>query len=163
MNLSNDITTTKVISFNASAPPATFSISLDGNTAAGDQSVTTLGVGTGSVVPIQLFADGYPGCKRGFRHGSNTMLLRPVMKGSIREVMLPNAQVLAVPAENPTAIDISVVSFGGQATADSGMVGSVRFRNHRRFFGHDAPAWYVLRSGAETSARASRRLISPSP
>ena len=55
--VSNDIRTTKVISFNSTPPPATFSVSLDANNAAGDQGVTTLDVGSGSVVPIQLFGN----------------------------------------------------------------------------------------------------------
>ena len=56
-NVSNDIRTTKVISFNSTPPPATFSVSLDANSAAGNQGITLLDVATGSVVPIQLFGN----------------------------------------------------------------------------------------------------------
>ena len=41
--------------------------------------------------------------------------------------LLPSAQVLTQHHTNPTAIEISVVSFGGEATADSGLVGTARF------------------------------------
>ena len=131
---SNDIRTTKVISFNAAPPPATFTISLDANSAAGDQGVTTLDVATGSVVPIQLFGNeirGVNGVSARFEFDAAQVGYDGFDPGSL----LPNAQVLAVPAANPTAIDISVVSFGGQATADSGLVGSVRFRTTDAFSG----------------------------
>ena len=132
--LSNDIRTTKVISFNAAPPPATFSISLDGNTAAGDQGITMLDVATGSVVPIQLFGNnirGVNGISARFEFDAAQVRYDGVDPGSL----LPNAQVLAVPATNPTAIDISVVSFGGQAAVDSGLVGSVRFLTTDDFSG----------------------------
>lgn len=132
--LSNDIRTTKVISFNASPPPATFSISLDGNTAAGDQGVTMLNAATGSVVPIQLFGNdirGVNGVSARFEYDAAQVGYDGFDPGRL----LSNAQVLAVPSTNPTAIDISVVSFGGQATADSGLVGSVRFRTTDAFSG----------------------------
>ena len=71
-NSSNDIKTTKVISFNAIPPPATFSLSLDGNTVAGDQGLTTLDVTSGSEVPIQLFINDIRGAngfgERSFPH-----------------------------------------------------------------------------------------------
>ena len=132
--VSNDITTTRVISFNATAPPATFSISLDGNTAVGDQGVTMLDVATGSVVPIQLFGNnirGVNGVSAKFEYDAAQVGYDKFDAGSL----LPNAQVLAVPATNPTAIDISVVSFGGQAAVDSGLVGSIRFRTTDDFSG----------------------------
>ena len=130
----DDIKTTKVISFNTAPPPATFSISLDGNTAAGDQGVTTLDVATGSVVPIQLFGDdirGANGVSARFEYDAAQVGYEGFDPGSL----LPNGQVLAVPGTNPTAIDVSVVSFGGQATVDSGMVGSIRFRTTDAFSG----------------------------
>lgn len=112
--------------------PATFSISLDGNAATGDQGITILDVISGSVVPVQLFANnirGVNGVSARFEYDAAQVGYDGFDPGSL----LPNAQVLAVPATNPTAIDISVVSFGGQATADSGLVGSVRFRTTDAF------------------------------
>lgn len=113
---------------------ATFSLSLDGDTAAGDQGITMLDVATGSVVPIQLFGNdirGVNGVSARFEYDATQVGYDGFDPGSL----LPNAQVLAVPATNPTAIDISVVSFGGQAAVDSGMVGSVRFRTTDAFSG----------------------------
>ena len=133
-NSSNDIKTTKVISFNAIPPPATFSISLDGDSAPGDQEVTTLDVGSGSVVPIQLFINdirGANGISARFEYDAAQVGYVEFDRGGI----LPNAQVLEVADTNPTAIDISVVSFGGQATVDSGLLGSVRFRTTDAFSG----------------------------
>ena len=133
-NVSNDIRTTKVISFNSTPPPATFSVSLDANSAVGNQGITLLDVATGSVVPIQLFGNdirGVNGVSARFEYDAAQVGYEGFDPGAI----LPNAQVLAVPATNPTVIDISVVSFGGQATVDSGMVGSVRFRTTDTFSG----------------------------
>ena len=132
--VSNDIRTTKVISFNSTPSPATFSISLDGDNAAGDQGVTTLDVGSGSVVPIQLFGNeirGVNGVSARFEFDAAQVGYDGFDPGNL----LPNAQLLAVPATNPTAIDISVVSFGGQAAVDSGMVGTIRFRTTDAFSG----------------------------
>ena len=131
---SDDIKTTRVISFNAIPPPATFSISLDGDSAAGDQGVTTLDVASGSVVPIQVFGKdikGANGISARFEYDAAQVGYDGFDPGGV----LPNAQVLAVPAANPTTIDISVVSFGGQSTADSGLVGSIRFRTTDAFAG----------------------------
>ena len=118
------------------SPEATFSVSLDANTAAGNQRVTALDVATGSVVPIQLFGNdirGVNGVSARFEYDAAQVGYDGFDQGSL----LPNAQVLAVPATNPTAIDINVVSFGGQVAVDSGMVGSVRFRTTDGFFGFD--------------------------
>ena len=114
--------------------PTTFSLSLDGSIAAGDQGATTLDVAFGSVVAIQLFGNdirGVNGVSARFEYDAAQVGYDGFDPGSL----LPNAQVLAVPASNPTAIDISVVSFGGQATVDSGMVGSVRFLTTDDFSG----------------------------
>ena len=132
--VSNDIRTTKVISFNSTPPPATFSVSLDANSAAGDQGITMLDVGSGSVVPIQLFGNeirGVNGVSARFEFDVAQVGYDGFDPGNL----LPNAQLLAVPSTNPTAIDISVVSFGGQVAVDSGMVGSVRFRTTDGFSG----------------------------
>ena len=113
---------------------ATFSFSLDANIAVGNQRVPTLDVATGSVVPIQLFGNdirGVNGVSARFEYDEAQVDYDGFDPGSL----LPNAQVLAVPAENPTAIDVSVVSFGGQAAVDSGIVGTIRFRTTDGFLG----------------------------
>ena len=124
--LSNDIKTTKVISFNSTPLPATFSISLDGDIAAGDQRVDTLDVSAGETVPIQVFANdvrGANGISMRFEYAEAQLTYQGFDAGSL----LPSAQVLPQHHTNPTAVEISVVSFGGQATADSGLVGTARF------------------------------------
>ncbi len=131
---SDDITTTKVISFNATPPTATFSLSLDGNTAAGDQAVTTLDVSPGSVVSIQVFGKDIQeaiGVSARFEYDSTQVVYEGFDPGGV----LPNAQVIPVPHTNPTAVEINMVSFGGQAAADSGLVGSIRFRTTDVFSG----------------------------
>ena len=47
----------------------------------------------------------------------------------------PNEPNKASEERNPTAVEISLVSFGERATADSGMVGSIRFRTMSAFSG----------------------------
>ena len=116
------------------SPEASFSLSLDGNLASGNQGVTTLDVSSGSVVPIQLFGNdirGVNGVSARFEFDVAQVDYDGFDPGSL----LPNAQVLAVPATNPTAIDVSVVSFGGQAAVDSGIVGTIRFRTTDGFLG----------------------------
>ena len=155
-NVSNDIRTTKVISFNSTPPPATFSVSLDANSAVGNQGITLLDVGSGSVVPIQLFGNeirGVNGVSARFEFDAAQV----GYDGFDQWNLLPNAQVLAVPAENPTAIDISVVSFGGQAAGDSGLVGSVRFRTTDGFSGS-----MIRLVSAEIGRGDQRESITPS-
>ena len=152
----NDIKTTKVISFNAIPPPATFSLSLDGNTVAGDQGLTTLDVTSGSEVPIQLFINDIRGAN-GFSARFEYDAAQVGYEGFDRGSVLPNAQVLEVAGANPTAIDISVVSFGGQATADSGLLGSVRFRTTDGFSGS-----MIRLVSAEIGRGDQRESITPS-
>ena len=47
--------------------------------------------------------------------------------------MLPNAQ--ALPEQGTSFVEIGIVSFGGQATANSGLVGTIRFRTTAAFSG----------------------------
>ena len=109
---SDDITTTKVISFNAIPSPATFSLSLDGNTAAGDQAVTTLDVSPGSVVSIQVFGKDIRdanGISARFEYDSTQVVYEGFDPGGV----LPNAQVIPVPRTNPTAVEINYGVFWG--------------------------------------------------
>ena len=123
-----------IVTVEAPKAPSTFSLSLDGDSAPGNQGVTTLDVTSGSVVPIQLFINdirGANGISARFEYDAAQVGYVEFDRGGI----LPNAQVLEVADTNPTAIDISVVSFGGQATVDSGLLGSVRFRTTDGFSG----------------------------
>ena len=124
--VSNDIRTTNVISFNSTPPPATFSISVDGDSAAGDQRVTNLDVSEDKTVPIQVFARdirGANGISTRFEYTTAQVSYQGFDAGGL----LPSAQILTQRHTNPTAVEISVVSFGGQATSDSGLVGTARF------------------------------------
>ena len=115
-------------------PLTSFSLSLDGDGAAGDQAVTTLDVSPGSVATIQVFGRGIrqaDGISARFEYDSAQVAYEGFDAGGL----LPNAQVLAVPSTNPTAVEINLVSFGGQATADRGMVGTIRFRKMSAFSG----------------------------
>ena len=129
-----DMITSAPLSFNTTPPPPPFSLSLDGDGAAGDQAVTTLDVSPGAVAAIQVFGTGIrqaTGISARFEYDSAQVTYEGFDAGGV----LPNAQVLSLPSSNPTAIEISLVSFGTRATADSGLVGSIRFRTMSAFSG----------------------------
>ncbi len=111
-----------------------FSLSLDGDVATGDQAVTNLDVSPGSVVSIEVFGkdiQNADGISVRFEYDAMQVLYEGFDPGDV----LPNAQVLALPSTNPTAIEVSLVSFGGKAVVDSGLVGSVRFLTTSAFSG----------------------------
>ena len=111
-----------------------FSLSLDGDVTAGDQAVTSLDVSPGSVVSLQVFGENIQdaeGFSIRFEYDATQVLYEGFDPGSV----LPNVQVLSVPGTNPTAIEIWIASFGGKAVADSGLVGSIRFRTTSAFSG----------------------------
>ena len=113
---------------------ATFSLSLDGDVAVGDQAVTNLDVSPGAVVTLWVFGkdiQNADGISVRFEYDAMQVLYEGFDPGSV----LPNAQVLALPSTNPTAIEVSLVSFGGKAAVDSGLVGSIRFRTTSTFSG----------------------------
>ena len=111
-----------------------FSLSLDGDGAAGDQAVTSLDVSPGSVVSLQVFGkdiQSADGISVRFEYDAMQVVYEGFDPGDV----LPNAQVLALPSTNPTAIEVSLVSFGGKAAVDSGLAGSVRFLTTSAFSG----------------------------
>ncbi len=111
-----------------------FSLSLDGDSAAGDQAVTSLDVSPEAVVSLQVFGkdiQNADGISVRFEYDATQVLYEGFDSGSV----LPNAQVISLPGTNPTAIEISLVSFGGKATVDSGLVGSIRFQTTSAFSG----------------------------
>ncbi len=116
------------------SPQARFSLSLDVDGAAGDQAVTSLDVSPGAVVSLWVFGkdiQNADGISVRFEYDATQVLYEGFDPGSV----LPNAQVLALPSTNPTAIEVSLVSFGGKAPVDSGLVGSIRFRTTSTFSG----------------------------
>ena len=116
------------------ASQVAFSLSLDVDGAAGDQEVTSLDVSPGAVVSLQIFGkdiQNADGISVRFEYDATQVLYEGFDPGDV----LPNAQVLALPSTNPTAIEISLVSFGGKAAVNSGLVGSVRFLTTSAFSG----------------------------
>ena len=130
-----DMITAAPLSFNTTPPPPPsppFSLSLDGDSATGDQAVKEVEVSPGAVATIQVFGKGIrnaTGVSVRFEYDSAQVTYEGFDAGGI----LPNARGIPVHSRNPTAVEISLVSFGGQATADSGLVGNIRFRTMSAF------------------------------
>ena len=107
-----------------------FSLSLDGNGAAGDQAVTSLNVSANQVVAIQIFGKDIQnsnGLAVRFEYDTNQMTYEGFDVGNA----LPNAQ--ALPEHGSAFVEIGIASLGGQATANSGLVGTIRFRTTAAF------------------------------
>ena len=118
-----------------SAPAtANFSLSLDTDGATGDQAVTSLDVSTDQVVAIQIFGtdiQNASGVSVRFEYDASQVTYDGFDVGSV----LPNAQALPEQGTNPTFVQIGIVSFGGQATANNGLMGTIRFRTTAAFSG----------------------------
>ena len=111
-----------------------FSLSVDVDSSAGDQAVTSLNVSADQVVAIQIFGKDIQnanGLAVRFEYDSNQVTYEGFDAGDV----LPNAQALPEQGTNPTFIEIGIASLGGQATANSGLVGTVRFRATGAFSG----------------------------
>ena len=111
-----------------------FSLSLDVNGAAGDQAVTSLNVSADQIVTIQIFGKDIQnanGLAVRFVYDAGQVVYEGFDAGDV----LPNAQALPEQGTNPTFVEIGIASLGGQATANSGLVGTVRFRATAAFSG----------------------------
>ena len=111
-----------------------FSISLDVDGAAGDQAVTSLNVSADQVVAIQIFGKDIQnanGLAVRFEYDASQVTYDDFDVGNV----LPNVQALIEQGTNPTFVEIGIASLGGQATANSGLVGTVRFRATAAFSG----------------------------
>ena len=109
-----------------------FSVSLDVNGAAGDQAVTSLNVSADQVVTIQIFGKDIQnanGISIRFEYDASQVVYEGFDAGDV----LPNAQ--ALPEQGTSFVEIGIASLGGQATANSGLVGTVRFRATAAFSG----------------------------
>ena len=109
-----------------------FSLSLDVNGTAGDQAVTSLNMSADQIVAIQIFGTGIQnanGLAVRFEYDANQV----VYEGFDASDVLPNAQ--ALPEQGTGFVEIGIASLGGQATANSGLVGTVRFRTMAGFSG----------------------------
>ena len=106
---------------------SSFSLSLDVDSAAGDQSVTSLNTSADQVIAIQIFGTNIQnanGVSMRFEYDASQVTYNGFDVGSV----LPSAQALPEHGTNPTFVQIGIVSFGGQATANSGLIGTIRFR-----------------------------------
>ena len=111
-----------------------FSVSLDVDGAAGDQAVTSANVPADQVVAIQIFGQDIQnaiGLAVRFEYDASQVTYDDFDVGNV----LPNAQALIEQGTNPTFIEIGIASLGGQATANSGLVGTIRFRTTAAFSG----------------------------
>ncbi len=109
-----------------------FSLSLDVDGTAGDQAVTSLNVSADEVIAIQIFGTGIQnanGLAVRFEYDAAQVVYEGFEAGDI----LPNAQ--ALPEQGTGFVEIGIASLGGQATANSGLVGTVRFRTTAAFSG----------------------------
>ncbi len=111
-----------------------FSLSVDVNDTAGDQAVTSLNVSADQVVAIQIFGKDIQnanGLAVRFEYDASQIVYEGFDAGDV----LPNAQALPEQGANPTFVEIGIASLGGQATANSGLVGTARFRTIAAFSG----------------------------
>ena len=111
-----------------------FSVSVDINSAAGDQAVTSINVSADQVVAIQIFGKDIQnanGLAVRFEYDASQVVYEGFEMGNV----LPNAQALIEQGTNPTFIEIGIASLGGQATVNSGLVGTIRFRTMETFSG----------------------------
>ena len=109
-----------------------FSISLDVDNASGDQAVTSLNTSADQVVAIQIFGNNIQnanGLAVRFEYDAGQVTYDGFDAGDV----LPNAQ--ALPEQGTGYVEIGIASLGGQATANSGLVGTVRFRTTTAFSG----------------------------
>ena len=109
-----------------------FSLSLDVNDIAGNQAVTSVNVSANQVIAIQIFGTGIQnanGLAARFEYDASQVVYEGFDVGDV----LPNAQ--ALPERGTGFVEIGIASLGGRATADGGLVGTVRFRATATFSG----------------------------
>ena len=122
------------IALQGAPTPANFSLSLDVDGSTGDQAVTSVAVSTEEMVAIQIFGTDIRnanGISIRFEYDASQVTYDGFDVGDT----LPNAQALPEQGTNPTFVQISLVSFGGQTTSNSGLLGTVRFRATAAFSG----------------------------
>ncbi|MXX14469.1 MAG: hypothetical protein F4Z86_13655 [Gemmatimonadetes bacterium] len=109
-----------------------FSLSLDVNDTAGDQAITSLNASADQIVAIQIFGKDIQnanGLAARFEYDASQVTYEGFDVGDV----LPNAQ--ALPEQGTGFVEIGIASLGGQATTNSGLVGTVRFRTTAGFSG----------------------------
>ena len=118
------------IALQGAPPPANFSLSLDVDGSAGDQSVTSANVSTNEMVAIEIFGKDIQnanGLSVRFEYDAGQVTYDGFDAGN----MLPNAQ--ALPEQGTGYVEIGIASLGGQATTNSGLLGTIRFRTTAAF------------------------------
>ena len=113
--------------------PTNFSLSLDADGAAGDQAVTSLNTSADQVIAIQIFGKDIQNANAlavRFEYDAAQVTYEGFDVGSV----LPSAQALPEHGTNPTFVEIGIASLGGQATVNSGLMGTIRFRTTGTFF-----------------------------
>ena len=109
-----------------------FSLSLDLDNAPDNQALATLIASPDQVIAIQIFGtdiQNATGISPRFEYNARQITYQGFFSGNV----LPNAQVLAEHGTNPTFVQVSMVSFGGSATVNSGLMGTIHFRTTRTF------------------------------
>ena len=109
-----------------------FSLSLDVDGATGDQAVTSLNTSADQVIAIQIFGKDIQnanGLAVRFEYDASQVVYEGFDAGNV----LPNAQ--ALPEQGTGFVEIGIASLGDQATANSGLIGTVRFRATAAFSG----------------------------
>ena len=113
---------------------SSFSLSLDADSSTGDQAVTSLNVSANQNVSIQFFGTNIQnaiGVSARFEYDAGQVRYEGFDAGN----MLSSEQVLAEHGTDPTFVQISIVSLGGSATTNSGLIGTIRFRTRGTFSG----------------------------
>ena len=109
-----------------------FSVSVDVDGATGDQTVTSLNTAPNQVIAIEIFGNNIQnanGLAVRFEYDASQVMYEGFDAGDV----LPNAQ--ALPEHGTGYVEIGMASLGGQATANNGLVGTVRFRTTAVFSG----------------------------
>ena len=112
-----------------------FSISLDANSAAGDQAATSVNTSADQNVSIQVFGSNVQNANAfGLRFEYDTSQV--TYQGFDAGRVLPGTPyILPQHGTNPTYVEIGLASLGSQATVNSGLVGIIRFRTTAAFSG----------------------------
>ena len=111
-----------------------FSLSADLDGAAGDQGVTSIEVSPEETVAFQIFADGVSqtqGVELRLVYDRGRVAYEGVDAGDV----FPSAQVLTETGTDPPTVSLGIASMGGNASAASGLVATVRFRTRTTFTG----------------------------
>ena len=114
----------------------TFSLSLDANSAAGDQAARSIEVSPDQVVSIQVFGSSIQnanGFGLRFEYDASQVTYQGFFDAD--SVLPGTPRVLPSYGTNPTSVTINIESLGGQATVSSGLVGAIRFRTTTGFSG----------------------------